>query len=485
MKKNITYAMGQRISKTVTNKNTTDGTDKFVTTYYVRDPQGNVLAVYEHKHGDSGNGTFTLTEQHLYGASRLGMKKRDSALNATNANESPATYYELTNHLGNVMAVISDETSTTAEPTIVSLSDYYPFGMTEPGRSWNSGDYRYGFNGKEKEDANGIHLDFGARIYDSRIGRFLSVDPKVPKTMASYNFAGSPISCVDYEGEYNVCVTNSAADEGINNENLKPLFKILNCMSEIIQFSGVMEEIVKQTGFSESEIKEKFSYDDKSISLTIRSLDEHNLPEDNYIPLSDGSFLGQNMAGGIANGGMGNGVEISVEVINQLNNVLNSNASEIDKAAMALAVGFLILHETIHELDYKQNNAITTTGGKQNSTSVFNHRPIDVVLAVLGMKNIKNIDAILKNSNFVRLAYEVTGGESSSQNLSYFFVKMIISGKSCNNTIATKIAECNKNDKVENVNRNQRLLETGKKMIDSNAPKCNVTFMEEKKEGEK
>ena len=70
--KNITYdAMGQRISKTVTNKNTTDGTDKFVTTYYVRDPQGNVLAVYKHKHGDSGNGTFTLAKQHLYGAGRL------------------------------------------------------------------------------------------------------------------------------------------------------------------------------------------------------------------------------------------------------------------------------------------------------------------------------------------------------------------------------------------------------------------------------
>jgi len=35
--------------------------DKFVTTYYVRDPQGNVLAADEHKRGESGNGTFTLT----------------------------------------------------------------------------------------------------------------------------------------------------------------------------------------------------------------------------------------------------------------------------------------------------------------------------------------------------------------------------------------------------------------------------------------
>lgn len=136
------------------NKNTTDGTDKFVTTYYMRDPRGNVLAVYEHKRGESGNGTFTLTEQHLYGASRLGMKKRDLALNTTNVNESttPVTHYELTNHLGNMLAVISDEASTTAEPTVVSLTDYYPYGMTEPGRSWNSGDYRFGYTGHEKEN---------------------------------------------------------------------------------------------------------------------------------------------------------------------------------------------------------------------------------------------------------------------------------------------------------------------------------------------
>ena len=78
MRKCITYdATGQRIVKTVT-------------TYYVRDPQGKVLAVYEHKHGDSDNGTFTLTEQHLYGAGRLGMRKRDLALNVANASEPAA-----------------------------------------------------------------------------------------------------------------------------------------------------------------------------------------------------------------------------------------------------------------------------------------------------------------------------------------------------------------------------------------------------------
>ena len=50
--------MGQRIAKTVTNKDVTTG-DKFVTTYYVRDPQGNVLAVISPIYRRRGN--FPLT----------------------------------------------------------------------------------------------------------------------------------------------------------------------------------------------------------------------------------------------------------------------------------------------------------------------------------------------------------------------------------------------------------------------------------------
>ena len=198
-------AMGQRIAKTVTNKNTTDGTDKFVTTYYVRDQQGNVLAVYEHKHGDSDNGTFTLAEQHLYGASRLGMKKRDLALNVANASEpTPATHYELTNHLGNVMAVISDEASTTDEPMVVSLSDYYPFGMSMPERTY-SPDYRYGYTGHEKENdlAEGVYTT-EYRLLDTRLGRWMSVDKLAGDYtwMSPYNYCdGNPVMMVDPDGK--------------------------------------------------------------------------------------------------------------------------------------------------------------------------------------------------------------------------------------------------------------------------------------------
>ena len=54
--------------------------------------------------------------------------------------------------------------------------------MMQPGRKYSAGgSYRYGFNGKENDnDVKGIEgsqQDYGMRIYDPRVGRFLSVDP--------------------------------------------------------------------------------------------------------------------------------------------------------------------------------------------------------------------------------------------------------------------------------------------------------------------
>lgn len=96
--------------------------------------------------------------------------------------------YENSNHLGNVLAVVSDKrilnSSGTYEADVVSAQDYYAFGMIQPGRSFSSDNYRYGFNGKENDNevkGEGNSVDFGERIYDPRIGRWLSVDK-----MASY-----------------------------------------------------------------------------------------------------------------------------------------------------------------------------------------------------------------------------------------------------------------------------------------------------------
>jgi RHS repeat-associated protein len=66
--------------------------------------------------------------------------------------------------------------------------------------------YRYGFNGMEKDDevkGGGNSYDFGARMYDARVGRFLSRDnfEKKYPFLSSYSFSNnSPIFYKDFDG---------------------------------------------------------------------------------------------------------------------------------------------------------------------------------------------------------------------------------------------------------------------------------------------
>ncbi len=68
------------------------------------------------------------------------------------------------------------------------------------------GKYRYGFNGKERDDelnVDGGSYDFGARIYDGRLGRWLSPDPKSQFIESPYfAFVNSPICIIDPDGAW-------------------------------------------------------------------------------------------------------------------------------------------------------------------------------------------------------------------------------------------------------------------------------------------
>jgi RHS repeat-associated protein len=79
--------------------------------------------------------------------------------------------------------------------------------MQIPGRSFSVGSkYRYGFNGKENDNevkGEGNQQDYGMRIYDPRVGRFLSVDPitRSYPMLTPYQFASNrPIDGVDLDG---------------------------------------------------------------------------------------------------------------------------------------------------------------------------------------------------------------------------------------------------------------------------------------------
>ena len=175
-------------------------------------------------------------EQHLYGSSRLGIAKPE--LEVTNympSNASTLTTnfrnYELTNHLGNVLATIKDEKQQIDankdgivdyyEPIVITLNDYYPFGLEMSGRNYSLSSKKYpiSFNGKPDDEETGWQ-DYGMRMYLKKIGRFPTVDPLTQKfpMLTPYQFASNtPIQAIDLDGlEAFVVHGTQQREKGIN-----------------------------------------------------------------------------------------------------------------------------------------------------------------------------------------------------------------------------------------------------------------------------
>jgi len=87
-----------------------------------------------------------------------------------------------------------------------TITDYSPFGVTLDGRTIENDFYRRGFNGMEKDDelkGGGNSYDFGARMYDARVGRWFSRDPlasKYPQFSPMVFTANNPIAFIDRDG---------------------------------------------------------------------------------------------------------------------------------------------------------------------------------------------------------------------------------------------------------------------------------------------
>jgi RHS repeat-associated protein len=192
------------------------------------------MSVYEAGKSSVNDGHLTQTELHLYGSSRLGLLRRSLDVDIVPAGPDPYKItmpifgegdsipfargnklFELSNHLGNVLVTVNDKklgvssnngTIDYFNPQVASAQDYYPFGMLQVGRSYNAGGYRFGFNGKENDNevkGEGEQQDYGMRVYDPRLGRFLSVDPLTGTYpwYTPYQYAGNdPINYIDIDG---------------------------------------------------------------------------------------------------------------------------------------------------------------------------------------------------------------------------------------------------------------------------------------------
>ncbi|MGY5352633.1 RHS repeat-associated core domain-containing protein [Wenyingzhuangia sp. IMCC45533] len=184
---NIAYDdLGQRLYKEHIKSNTTVGK-----TLYVRDASGSVMSIYS----VDGNGNTTQEELSIYGSGRVGIAKTNTITTENNTSKYSYTY-ELTDHLGNVRNTVHKDNGNVVSK---GFADYFPFGMPLPDRNSIKNQYRYAYQGQEKDEETGKEA-FELRLWDSRIGRWLTTDPAGQHYSPYLGMGNNPIRRIDPDG---------------------------------------------------------------------------------------------------------------------------------------------------------------------------------------------------------------------------------------------------------------------------------------------
>jgi RHS repeat-associated protein len=308
-------ASGNRAQKIIKNKSAPGvfvSSANFIYLHYLMDPQGNTMATYERT-----SGSYKLKDRSIYGASRLGLldvNMQYSGLPLTyNSSASLGTafnnkiiagtrMYELSNHLGNVLTTLSDRklpVDANADniidkfvPDALSTNDYYAFGQSMPGRQYNNGNYRYGFNGQEQDNevagtGNVMTAEFWE--YDTRLGKRWNIDPMSAEKpwMSPYHaFSNNPILNVD---------PNGAWDSDFKDKDGKTVQHVDDGSNAVFQQTGKGVDVHYEfTGYSNQGGKDII--DEKTVTSVIQEQQKLNISNPDLQPGAGGASSHCNQA---------------------------------------------------------------------------------------------------------------------------------------------------------------------------------------------
>lgn len=196
-----------------------------ITRYTVRDDNGRIMADYTIE-----GGAVTLNSTPIYSSVRMGIYRHNKLLKTSlpsgyGYTESGKKFYELKDHTGGILALITDKKKWNGDAfaaDVVLLRDYMPYGlameMQNPLAEPES--YQFGFQGMEQEagcedEHNDRRYVTYYRVYDPSVARWLSPDPKSLASNSPYfSFQGNPVIYTDEKGDWINFVIGGAVGGG-------------------------------------------------------------------------------------------------------------------------------------------------------------------------------------------------------------------------------------------------------------------------------
>ena len=315
-----------------------------------------------------------------------------------NTLENARIYYELSNHLGNVLVTISDRKLQHDEasggkvdyylPDVLTVSDYDPFGNALQERTGQQADakYRYGMNGQEKDNevyGNGNSYTAESWNYDPRLGRRWNVDPlmnKFPWQSPYSAFDNRPINTADPTGRGGEVKVTKDKESGEYKAEVKVNVYIYS--DEISD-----EQLEEFRGVAEIQLNNKFNHpmgeDGKPLKTAqVRAIN----PETGQAELMDATFNIEVHT--LLSGGSETNKNLILNASKQSNNyfyVFNGEKGSQMGGAHGGNTGILNLnatvnswsHEILHMLGYILNEpyAKTEWGGHNDADDYSNMSP--------------------------------------------------------------------------------------------------------------
>lgn len=262
--------------------------------------------------------------------------------------------YEMTDHLGNVLASVLDrktgvDTGTSSthyayyNPDMSSVQDYYPYGWIMQERHKTVGDSTelHGYNGMRRDDdiaGVGKTYDFGARIYSPTLGVFPTRDPlwKDYPGQSPYSFAGNnPIFYIDKKGEHKV----SAANEASYRRKYPLIMKYLSSQlaTDVANSSKIVNGLVRTNPNIKPEtVKGMFEWGAGPEIVFVDVLGEFPLETKNAAGYT---FKDKHE------------IQMNATYASFVETVLSSSVSEDTKLAVFTRFYMTLIHETGHELN--------------------------------------------------------------------------------------------------------------------------------------